>query len=115
MRAATTPPSPRFEPGQTGALYGYGCQTWIVSSGRERPFDQTWIVSSGRERPFDQTWIVSSGRECQFALWGLRGQNVFVDPARRLVTVNTSAGALGDTGSGERPSLWHGVVDIVGR
>jgi CubicO group peptidase (beta-lactamase class C family) len=101
VRAATTPPSPRFEPGQTGALYGYGCQTWIVSSGRERPFDQTWIVSSGRE--------------CQFALWGLRGQNVFVDPARRLVTVNTSAGALGDTGSGERPSLWHGVVDIVGR
>jgi CubicO group peptidase (beta-lactamase class C family) len=101
VRAATTPPSPRFEPGQTGALYGYGCQTWIVSSGRERPFDQTWIVSSGRE--------------CQFALWGLRGQNVFVDPARRLVTVNTSAGALGDAASGERQSLWHGVVDSVGR
>ena len=87
MRAATTPPSRRFERGQTGALYGYGCQTWIVSSGRER----------------------------QFALWGLRGQNVFVDPARKLVLVNTSAGALGDAGSGERLSLWHGVVDSVGR
>ncbi len=101
MRAATTPPSPRFEPGQTGALYGYGCQRWIVSSGPERPFDQTWIVSSGRER--------------QFALWGSRGQNVFVDPARRLVTVDMSARALGDAGSGERQSLWHGVVDSVGR
>ncbi|MBK6395574.1 MAG: serine hydrolase [Betaproteobacteria bacterium] len=87
VRAATTPPSPRFEPGQTGALYGYGYQTWIVSSGRER----------------------------QFALWGLRGQNVFVDPARKLVTVNTSAGGLGDAGSGERLSLWYGVVDSVGR
>jgi CubicO group peptidase (beta-lactamase class C family) len=101
VRAATTPPSPRFEPGQTGALYGYGYQTWIVSSGRERPFDQTWIVSSGRE--------------CKFALWGLRGQNVFVDPARKLVMVNTSAGGLGDAGSGERLSLWYGVVDSVGR
>ncbi len=85
-----------------------------MSSGPERPFDQTWIVSSGPERPFDQTWIVSSGRERQFALWGSRGQNVFVDPARTLVTVNTSAGALGDAGSGERLSLWHGVVDSVG-
>lgn len=87
VRTATTPPSPRFEPGQTGELYGYGYQTWVVSSGRER----------------------------QFALWGLRGQNVFVDPARKLVLVVTSAGALGDAGSGERLSLWYGVVDSVGR
>ena len=48
-------------------------------------------------------------------LWGLRGQNVFVDPARKLVLVNTSAGGLGDAGSGERLSLWYGVVDSVGR
>ena len=28
--------------------------------------------------------------------------------------VVTSAGALGDAGSGERLSLWYGVVDSVG-
>jgi hypothetical protein len=32
-----------------------------------------------------------------------------------LVLVHSSAGALGDAGSGERLSLWYGVVDSVGR
>lgn len=87
VRAATTPSSRRFEPGQTGELHGYGYQTWVVSSGDGR----------------------------QFAAWGLRGQNLFVDPAKKLVFVNTSAGPLGDPGSGERLSLWYGIVDSVGR
>lgn len=87
VRAATTPPAKRFRPGQTGALHGYGYQTWIVSAGAKR----------------------------QFVLWGLRGQNVFVDPASKLVMVNTSAGPLGDPGSGERLSLWYGVEESVGR
>jgi len=85
--AVTTPSSRRFEPGQTGELHGYGYQTWVVSSGDGR----------------------------QFAAWGLRGQNLFVAPAKKLVFVNTSAGPLGDPGSGERLSLWYGIVDSVGR
>ena len=82
VRAATTPPAKQFEPGQTGSLYGYGYQTWIIPSGKER----------------------------QFMLRGLRGQGVFVDPKSKLVMVHTAAGDVGEAGMGERIALWSGVV-----
>jgi CubicO group peptidase (beta-lactamase class C family) len=86
VRAATTPPAKQFEPGQTGMLYGYGYQTWIIPSGKER----------------------------QFMLRGLRGQGVFVDPKSKLVMVHTAASDVGEQGMGERLALWSGVLDSLG-
>ena len=65
MRAATTPPAKQFEPGQSGALLGYGYRKWIVP-----------------------------GPERQFMLRGLRGQAVLVDPKSKIVMVHTAAGVV---------------------
>ena len=81
VRAATTPPAKQFEPGQTGALFGYGYQTWILA-----------------------------GRDRQFVLRGLRGQAIFVDPKSKLVMVHTAAGNVGTPSTGELLSLWSGCA-----
>jgi CubicO group peptidase (beta-lactamase class C family) len=80
VRAATTPAAKQFEPGQTGSVYGYGYQTWILP-----------------------------GPDRQFALRGLRGQAVLVDPKSKLVMVHTAAREVGDPGE-ELNALWRGVV-----
>ncbi len=53
--------TPAFSAGQTGRGNGYGYQTWIVPA-----------------------------REPSFALFGVRGQFMFIDPANRMVMVNTA-------------------------
>jgi CubicO group peptidase (beta-lactamase class C family) len=85
VRTATTPPAKQFEPGQTGSLFGYGYQTWIVPGG-----------------------------ERQFVLRGLRGQAIFVDPKSKIVMVHTAAGGVGP-GTGELIALWSGVVKTLGK
>jgi len=89
VRAATTPPARQFEPGQTGTLLGYGYQTWIVPT--------------------------KPGQESQFALRGLRGQGVFVDPKSKLVMVHTAAGDVGNPSLMTMLELWFGVVDNLGK
>ncbi len=84
VRAATTPPATQFRPGMTGALLGYGYQTWVVDE-----------------------------KERQFMLRGLRGQAVYVAPKSKLVMVHTAAGNVGDSGTGETLSLWIGVVESL--
>ena len=80
VKAATTPSAKQFEPGQTAAgLFGYGYQTWLIG-----------------------------GKGRQFALRGLRGQAIFVDPASKLVLVHTSAGPVGGTSS-DLLALWFSV------
>ena len=61
----------------------------------------------------DKGVSIVPGTERQFMLRGLRGQGVFVDPKSKLVMVHTAAGGVGDTGIGERLSLWFGVVDSL--
>jgi CubicO group peptidase (beta-lactamase class C family) len=80
VHAATTPSAKQFEPGNTGALLGYGYQTWIVP-----------------------------GPERQFMLRGLRGQAVYVDPKSKVVMVHTAVSPIG-AGMGEMLALWTGVV-----
>jgi CubicO group peptidase (beta-lactamase class C family) len=80
VRAATTPPAKQFEPGQTGSLFGYGYQTWILP-----------------------------GPDREFVLRGLRGQAVFVHPRAKLVMVHTAAREVADPGW-ELNALWSGVV-----
>jgi CubicO group peptidase (beta-lactamase class C family) len=81
VRAATTPSGKQFQPGQASSLFGYGYQTWIVPDAKR-----------------------------QFALRGLRGQAIFVDPESKVVMVHTAAGGVGSTGGGELVSLWGGVL-----
>jgi CubicO group peptidase (beta-lactamase class C family) len=68
----------RFTGSQTGRWFGYGYQTWIF------PFE-------------DGGW----------AMLGVRGQSIFVDPRRELVLVNTAARASPrDPGGADTVGLW---------
>ena len=86
---ATTPPAKQFEPGQTGVAL--------------------------RLRLSDVDRARQAGQERQFALRGLRGQGVFVDPKSKLVMVHTAAGDVGDPGLMVMLELWFGVVDSLGK
>lgn len=64
-----------------------------------------------------QTWTFP-GPQRRFALLGVYGQPIFVDPARKLVMVHLAANATasaGQTSMGrERTFLWQGVVGHYG-
>ncbi len=63
-----------------------------------------------------QTWIFP-GEERRFALLGVRGQRIFVDPASRLVMVHTAVRKResGDPGNRETVVLWESVLRALGR
>ncbi len=72
---------PAFSPGQTGRSFGYGYQTWTHPS-----------------------------NDGSVGLFGVRGQYVFVDPARRLVMVNTAVRSdPRDRGNADTFALWEAV------
>lgn len=70
-----------FSGQQTGRWFGYGFQTWVFPE-----------------------------NDGSFALLGVRGQAIYIDPSRRLVMVHTAvrAGAR-DPGSAETTALWRGL------
>lgn len=71
----------QFSGTQTGRWFGYGFQTWIFPE-----------------------------NDGSFALLGVRGQAIFVDPARRLVMVHTAVRADSrDPGGAETTALWRGL------
>jgi len=80
---------PAFAPNKATPYFGYGYQTWIFP-----------------------------GQQRRFALLGVYGQAIFVDPARKLVMVHLAANATaaaGQTSMGrERTFLWQGVVGHYG-
>lgn len=80
---------PQFAPGQATPYFGYGYQFWTFP-----------------------------GRARRFALLGVYGQMIFVDPALKLVMVQTSANAkprTGDTSLGrEADAFWRGLVAHYG-
>lgn len=70
-----------FTSTQTGRWFGYGFQTWIFPD-----------------------------NDGSFALLGVRGQAIYVDPARRLVMVHTAVRPQArDPGGAEATALWRGV------
>jgi CubicO group peptidase (beta-lactamase class C family) len=76
----------RFTGSQTGRWFGYGYQTWIF------PFA-------------DGGW----------AMLGVRGQSIFVDPRRELVLVNTAARASPrDPGGADTVGLWISLQKSIG-
>ena len=85
VRAATTPEAPHLKVGVATQFNGYGYQTWLISRNAR-----------------------------QFALLGVRGQAVFVDPASKVVVVHTAvhAGAR-DPSRAEQFSLFYGAVSAL--
>jgi CubicO group peptidase (beta-lactamase class C family) len=78
-----TPQADFLQPRTMTKFYGYGYQTWIFLGPRR-----------------------------QFALLGVHGQAVFVDPAANLVLVHTAVRvkASGDPAAAELVALWQALV-----
>ncbi len=76
-----------LRPGIATGFFGYGYQTWIFP-----------------------------GERRMFALLGVRGQSIFVDPQSRLVMVHTAVRKQAAAGSGPREStaLWAAAVRELG-
>ena len=78
---------PHLRPGVVTPYFGYGYQTWIFA-----------------------------GERRMFALLGVRGQAIFVDPTSGLVMVHTAVRKrpTGDPGEREAVALWRGLVRDLG-
>lgn len=86
VRAGTTVAAPHLAPGTAGRIFGYGYQTWVFA-----------------------------GRERRFALIGVRGQAIFVDPKSKIVMVHTGvAEDFRDPRIDELIALWNGVLERFG-
>jgi CubicO group peptidase (beta-lactamase class C family) len=62
-----------------------------------------------------QTWLLPARRRI-FALRGIHGQTMFVDPATRLVLVHTAVRlrASNDPAAQELNALWYALVEQIG-
>jgi CubicO group peptidase (beta-lactamase class C family) len=80
----------QFHPGKATPYLGYGYQFWIFPGERRR-----------------------------FALLGVYGQSIFVDPGLKLVIVQTGANATAEAGKNslgaDRQAFWRGVVSFYGK
>ena len=78
-----------FRPGKATPYYGYGYKFWIFP-----------------------------GTSRRFALLGVFGQMIFVDPALKLVMVHTAANSTAKSGqtsmAREADALWRGLVRHYG-
>jgi len=89
LLAATTVPaaSPYLKPRVATPYFGYGYQTWIFP-----------------------------GDTRTFALLGVRGQAIYVDPATKLVLVHTAVRKMAvDPSAAELVALWTGIRDQLAR
>ena len=93
LDAPTAAPGSPFAPGVATRFYGYGYQTWLFP-------------------PFP-----GLGERRQFALLGVHGQAVFVDPPSKLVLVHTAVRpkASNDPMGPELNALWAALVRQFGR
>jgi CubicO group peptidase (beta-lactamase class C family) len=90
---------------------------WIREATSVRP-EQPYLAPRTATRFFGygyQSWIFPDEPR-MFALLGIRGQTIYVDPSRRLVMVHTAARKLPvDPAGAETVALWRGVVRDLGR
>jgi CubicO group peptidase (beta-lactamase class C family) len=65
-----------------------------------------------------QFWVFP-GELRRFALIGVYGQSIFVDPGLKLVVVQTGANATAEAGKtslgADRQAFWNGVVSFYGK
>jgi CubicO group peptidase (beta-lactamase class C family) len=87
LRQATVASAPHTQPFVASSYFGYGYQFWVFPGAARR-----------------------------FALIGVRGQVIFVDPQLRLVLVQTAAWeSAGDRAArAELIALWRGLVEQYG-
>jgi CubicO group peptidase (beta-lactamase class C family) len=83
----TGPADAYLAPGTATPYYGYGYQVWLLPGGQRR-----------------------------FALLGIRGQIIFVDPVSKLVMVHTAVRPkpADPAANAETVALWTGVVQQLG-
>ena len=60
-----------------------------------------------------QVWLFPGPRR-QFALLGIHGQSIYVDPGARLVMVQTAVRVPATGGRAEAIALWNAVVARYG-
>ena len=85
VRAMTTPDSPRLARGAATRFNGYGYQTWLIG-----------------------------GTPNAFALFGVHGQSIFIDPDTKLVMVHTAVHAQSrDPGRNEQFALFFGTLQSL--
>ena len=85
IEATTVAPGEEFrEPRRATSYFGYGYQVWLFPGPRR-----------------------------QFALLGIHGQAIFVDPAARLVLAHTAARVKPSERAAELVALWHTLVGRV--
>jgi CubicO group peptidase (beta-lactamase class C family) len=90
---------------------------WLIDATTVRPGDA--YLTPGVATPFYgygyQVWLLPGG-ERRFALLGIRGQMIFVDPASKLVMVHTAVREkpAGDPGNAETVALWLAATRQLG-
>jgi CubicO group peptidase (beta-lactamase class C family) len=86
VRAMTTAEAPHLQVGAATRNNGYGYQTWLINA-----------------------------KERQFALLGVRGQGVYVDPASKIVVVQTAVHLTqrDAVARGEQFALFFGVLNSL--
>jgi CubicO group peptidase (beta-lactamase class C family) len=91
---------------------------WLLDATTVQPSDT--YLAPGAATPYFgygyQVWILP-GKQRQFALLGIRGQMILVDPVSKLVMVHTAVRQKpADPASFAEPlALWFGVVEQLGK
>lgn len=85
LDATTEPPDSPFAPRRATPFMGYGYQVWLFPGPRR-----------------------------QFALLGIHGQSIYVDPAARLVMVQTAVRVAATGERAEPVALWNALVARYG-
>lgn len=91
---------------------------WLLDATTTRPGPDDFLAPGSISRATGygyQLWLLKSPRR-MFALLGIHGQAMFIDPASGLVMVTTSVRPLPqDPGSREAFALWQAVVAQLGK
>jgi CubicO group peptidase (beta-lactamase class C family) len=89
---------------------------WLLDATTVQPSDA--YLAPGAATPYFgygyQTWLLP-GEQRRFALLGLRGQIIFVDPASKLVMVHTAVRKNPSESASEAVTLWLHVVAQLGK
>ena len=103
VRAMTHPEGLHLDVGIATKNNGYGYQTWLLGRPREGTSPPSALVGGGDPIPTRY-----------FALLGVRGQAVFVDPETKTVVVHTAVHATQrDPSRAEQFSLFYGILRLT--
>ena len=90
-------------------------KAWIVEAttvAADRP-DMNQVWSATQFGYGYHTWIFA-GQRRMFALIGVHGQAIYIDPTSRLVLVQTAVRLQFDDPNKETLALWQGILDSLG-